>query len=142
LLEILSLQDSIADKIEDIAVLCELKPVELLPEFANEFKLFLQKSLETFNGVQLIIKELHDLLESSFGGIEAQKVRKMVENVGYKEHEVDLIQRHLLANLFKAEQHMTYATFYQWQKLCESIAAISNLSENLAYRIRMTLELK
>lgn len=141
LLEILSIQDSIADKAEDIAVLLTLKSLELLPIFKEEFKLFLQKNITTFDEADLIVKELHELLESSFGGIEAAKVRSMVDEVSYREHEVDLIQRQLLKKVFQAEDQLNYITFHQWQRLFESIASISNLSENLAYRIRMTLEL-
>ncbi len=142
LLEILAIQDHIADKAEDIAVLLTLKQLEILPIFQEEFKLFVQKNIETFDEAFLIIKELQELVESSFGGMEAAKVRSMVDIVAYREHEVDLIQRTLLKNLFNAEEQLTYITFNLWQRLLESIASISNLSENLAYRVRMTLELK
>lgn len=142
LLEILSIQDSIADKAEDVAVLVTLKPLELLPIFKQEFKLFLQKNIETFDEVNLIVKELHELVESSFGGMEAARVRSMVDEVAYREHEVDIIQRELLKNVFKAEDQLSYIQFHLWQRLFECIGSISNLSENLAYRIRTTLELK
>lgn len=142
LLEILSIQDSIADKTEDIAVLVTLKSLELLPIFKEEFKLFLQKNIETFDEANLIVKELHELVESSFGGMEAAKVRAMVDEVAYREHEVDVIQRNLLKSVFKAEDQLTYITFHQWQRVFENLAAVSNLSENLAYRIRTTLALK
>lgn len=142
LLDILSLQDSIADTVEDVAVLATLKPLEMLEAFKEEFDLFLKKNIETFDGAHRIVQELHELIESSFGGIEAKKVRQMVEEVAYKEHEVDLIQRRLLKSLFQAEDGLTFTTFHQWQRLFEGVASISNLSENLAYRVRMTLELK
>ena len=142
LLEILSVQDRIADKVEDVAVLVTLIPLQILPIFQDEFKLFLRKNIETFEGAHAIIKEFHDLVESSFGGIEAEKVRAMVHQVAFNEHEVDLIQRQLLKKLFQGESDLTYITFHLWQRLLENIAAISNLSENLADRIRMTLELK
>lgn len=142
LLEILSLQDQIADKAEDIAVLTILKKTEMFPLFKEEFQLFLTKNIEAFDEVYKIIKELTELVESSFGGIEAEKVRAMVEDVSFKEHEVDVIQRKLLIHLFNAENEMSYTTFYQWQRICENLAAVSNLSETLAYRVRMTLELK
>lgn len=142
LLEILALQDSIADKAEDIAVLITLKPVKMIDSLKPDFKAFLEKNIESFNGTRDIIKELHELLESSFGGIEAEKVRSMVDNVAFKEHEADILQRKLLKNLFKAENEMSYGTFHLWQKIFEAIAAISNLSEKLAYRVRMNLDLK
>lgn len=142
LLEILSLQDSIADRAEDIAILATLKEIEMLSSFREEFYEFLNKNIETFNGARRIIKELHELLESSFGGIEAQKVRTMVNEVAAKEHETDVVQRKLLKKLLHLENEMSYTTFYLWQKIFEELASISNLSEKLAYRIRTTLELK
>lgn len=142
LLEILALQDSIADRSEDIAVLVTLKPLVIFDTFKQEFKLFLDKNIETFDEVQNIIKELHELLESSFGGLEADRVKAMVETVAFKEHEADILQRQLLKNFFAHEDPLTFVTFHLWQRIFESIASISDLSQNLANHVRMTLEIK
>lgn len=142
LLEILSTQDRIADCAEDVAILATLKPLELFDAFKSEFRLFLNKNIECFNEAQKIILELHELLESSFGGLEAEKVKSMVEVVAFKEHEADLLQRQLLKSFFAAESQLSFITFDLWQRIFSSIAAISNLSENLANRVRMTLEIK
>lgn len=142
LLDILTLQDSIADQAEDIAVLCTFKNLTIPTSMLGDFNDFLEKNIETFEGAVRIIKEMHDLLESSFGGAEAEKVRSMVHEVAVLEHESDLIQRKLLKALFQAEDEITYTSFYLLQHIFEALASISNLSENLALRIRMTLELK
>lgn len=142
LLEILSLQDSIADSAEDVAVAATLKEIEMPPSFAADFLEFLTKNIETFQGARKIIKEMHELLESSFGGAEAEKVRQMVHHVAAKEHEADLVQRKVLKSLLAMENEMTYTTFFLWQKILQSLASIANLSEKLAHRVRMTLELK
>ena len=142
LLKILTLQDAIADKAEDIAVLTTLKPLKLLDPFRDPFFEFLNKNIDAFHSVHRIIKEIHELLESSFGGLEAQKVQSMVQEVAFKEHEADLIQRKLIKSVFLAEPQLNYITYDLWQRIFESVAAISNLSENLANRIRLTLELK
>lgn len=142
LLEVLSLQDKIADHAEDVAVLTTLKQLDMLDDFKDIFEEFLNKNIEAFDHAKLIIKEMHELLESSFGGAEAQKVRGMVDEVAFREHEADLIQRKLLKIFFKAEDQMSYSTFHLWQKIFEMIASISNLSEKLANRVRLMLELK
>ncbi len=142
LLDILSVQDRIADSAEDIAVLATLRPLEILSEFKALFFLFLKKNLETFHEGQKIMQEVHNLIESSFGGLEAKRVKAMIDKVAEMEHEVDLIQRELLKKLFNAENKLTFATFYQWQKIFEAIASLSNLSENLANRVHVTLELE
>ncbi len=142
ILEILRIQDKIADQAEDIAVLATLKPLELPSSLKELFDAFLKKNVEAFEGVHNIIKELHELLESSFGGIEADKVRGMVNAVAYKEHEVDVLQRKLLKGLFSLEDELPYSSFHLWLRLFEATAALSNLSETLANRMRMTLEMK
>lgn len=142
LLDILTIQDRIADKAEDIAVLMTLKPLEISSLFSAEFKEFLRKNVSAFESVYQIINEMNELLESTFGGIEAEKVRLMIKDVCHQEHEVDLLQRKLLKKLFSAENEMTFTTFHLWQKSFEAVADISNLSENLALKVRLTLELK
>lgn len=142
LLEILTIQDRIADRTEDAAVLTTLKSLDLLPHFEKEFVEFLNKNIETFEEAKTIVNEMQDLVESSFGGIEAARVRAMIDEVAYKEHETDLLQRELLKKIFQSENELDYASFFQWLRLIEHIAAISNLSENLSYRIGMLLENK
>ncbi|NGX58635.1 MAG: hypothetical protein K940chlam3_01543 [Chlamydiae bacterium] len=142
LLEILSIQDSIADVSEDISKMITLKPIKMLPSLKPNFDKYLKKNIEAFEGCHEIVKELHDLVESSFGGIEAEKVRDMVDDISVKEHEADLIQHELLKSLIASENELTYATFFIWQNVFSLIASISNLSEKLANRIRMTLDLK
>lgn len=142
LLEILSLQDSLADRSEDVAVMFTLKPIELPETMKNDVLDFLKKNIEAFDASRAIINEMHDLLESSFGGIEADKVRKMVDHVAFIEHEADLIQRKLLKILFSSENSMHYTTFYFWQRTLETLGALSNLSEKLSYRVRQMLEMK
>ncbi len=142
LLEILALQDSIADRVEDAAVLTTLKQLEILPAFREDFFIFLEKNIETFNIARKIVKELHELLETTFGGIEADKVRKMVDQVSFHEHETDVVQLKLLKGFMKCDDAMHFSSFYIWQRIFEALSSISNYSENLADRVRLTLELK
>ncbi len=142
LLEILSVQDHIAGSAAKIANSVTLKQL-VMPEFFKEdFNYFINKIIECFDGAQRIIKELHELLESSFAGFEADKVKAMVEDVAFKENEVTVIQRRLFKSLFSYEGEMNYATFILWQRIFEAMASIADFSEKLAYRIGMTLEQK
>lgn len=142
LLEILALQDSLADRAEDVAVLVGMKELQLPEKLAGLFRTFLEKNLAAFDEARKIIREMHELLESSFGGTEAERVREMVEKVATREHEADLIQRELMKTLLGMENEISYTTFYLWQKIFQAVGHISNLSENLAFRVRTTLELK
>ena len=142
LLEILSLQDNLADHAEDTAILLTFRQITIDPLFEKEFLEFLRKNLEAFNGVSYVIQEMEQLLETSFGGPEAEKVKKMVERVAFLEHEADLLQRKLVKILFSKGDAMPPPTFYLWMKVISEIACLSDESEKLANRVRMTLEVK
>lgn len=141
-LNMLELQDSIADSVEDVSILLTLRPMELLDSFTVIFEEFLEKNIECFEAVRKIIQELHELLESSFGGIEAEKVKHMCDEVSFLEHVTDVVQRPLLKNFYQSEPLMTYGVFHQWQKIFEKVGSVSNLSEKLAGCVRMTLDIK
>lgn len=141
-LEILSIQDTIADKAEDIGLLLTLRPLELFKNFGTDLLALYKKNAEVFWDAKQIIAEIDELLESSFGGIEAEKVKSMVEQTAYKEHEADRMQRALMKQLFTQGEQLSTPSFYLWVRLIEEMGALSQLSEKLGNRIRMVLELK
>lgn len=142
LLEILSIQDSIADKAEDIGVILSLRPIVFEETFQADFNNFLEKNLQSFQGVMHVVRELDELLETSFGGLEAEKVKQMVDKVAYLEHEADVLQQKLLHKLYNECDHLSPPLFHIWNKIFEEVGALSNHSEKLANRIRMLLEVK
>jgi predicted phosphate transport protein (TIGR00153 family) len=141
-LEILSVQDSIADKAEDVGILLTLRPLENFRDFHEALVAFFHKNELVFLDAKQIIEEIDELLESSFGGLEAEKVKEMVKQTAYKEYEADKMQKLLMKQLFTHGDALSVPVFNLWMRLIEEVGAISHLSERLANRIRMLLELK
>jgi len=142
LLNILSLQDRLADGAEDLAVLLTFKALQLPAWMSDDFEKLRDKNFSSFELVNDIIEELDELLEYSFGGPEAEKVKQMVDQVALLEHEADLIQRSLLKSLYVHEADLTYGQFDLWQRIIAQLSAISNTGEKLANQIRTILERK
>ena len=142
LLEILSLQDSIADKGEDIAVLMSIRPVKILDELSEPLKEYVEGNIGAFHKTKEVMRELDALIESGFGGTEATRVETMIEEVAHSEHECDIMQRKLMKMVLDHEDELSIGDFFVWQRLLHEIAGISNLSEKLANRVRMLLTLK
>lgn len=141
-LEILSIQDNISDKAEDIGHLLILYPTSELGDLCNHLKSLFEKNMEAFWDTRNIIKELHELLESSFGGIEAEKVKTIIEQTSRKEYEADKLKHELMKEFFQTAENVKTPVFYLYTRLVEEINQISHISEKLANRIRMILELK
>ena len=142
LLEILSLQDSIADKAEDIGMLLTMRTVKMLDPLKEDFYALLDKNLEAVEGARKVIDQLDELLEYSFGGMEAIKVNEMIDDVALKEHQADKLQHTLLKTLYNMDEGMPYQDFSLWKLIIEEMSALSNLSEKLGLRVRIMLDLK
>lgn len=141
LLDILSLQDALADQAEDIAQRACIRKLELLPQMKEDFVLLCKKNMEIFWLARQVLKEMEELLESSFGGIEAEKVKGMVEQIAFYEYETDQIQNRLIKTLYQGGDQMPYPAFHLCLTLIEEIGKLARLSEKLGNRVRMLLEL-
>jgi len=140
LLDILSLQDTIADKAEDIAFLLTLKKMDPIEEIDEDLRAFIGKNIETVDYAHNVLKQMDELLETSFGGKEADLVVQMVERVAFLEHEADKLQATFLKKMFRMEKEMPYTSFYLWMTILKTTAALSNTAEKLANKVRMLLE--
>ncbi|MDF2550519.1 MAG: hypothetical protein K0S07_1586 [Chlamydiales bacterium] len=138
-LEILALQSSIGAAAEEIAATLTLKEMANLEPFQEEFAQFFAKSYESFQQIRSIIAELDDLLESSFGGAEALRVKQMIQKTVQLGKETFSLQRKLLKKLFQDEGNLSLGSFYQWQKVISSVQSITDDIELLAERIGMAL---
>ena len=142
LLEMLSLQDSIADQAEDIGILMSLRPAKMLEPIREPFKKYAEGNMDAFLKARDVMRELDAVIESGFGGTEASRVDQMVEVVAQAEHEADIMQRDLMKQVLEHENELSTGDFFVWMRLIHEVAGISNLSEKLANRVRMLLTLK
>jgi len=141
-LDILSIQDSIADKAEEIGVLLSFKTLEMYPELHSGLEELYKKSLDAFWLAKKVIEEMDELLESSFGGLGAEKVKTLVEQTAFQEHEARQSYRKLMKQILCLCPTLPAPAFYLWVRITEEVSAIAEHSERLANRIRMILELK
>lgn len=141
-LGILSVQDKIADKAEEIGIVLSFKTLDMQGDLKELLKELYQKSIETFWQSKKIIEEIDELLESSFGGIGAEKVKNMVEQTAFLEHEVTQVRRKILEHILSDSIELSTTSFYLWECIIRELCSIAELSEELGNRIRVVLELK
>jgi len=142
LLELLSLQDSIANKAEDIGHLLALHTLDTDSLLYKNLHTLYLKNLEAFWNVRQIVKDFGDLLESSFGGIEAERVKALADKISHEEYEADKLKHKIMKEFFEIATKLSTPSFYLYVRLIEEINDISHISEKLAGRIRLILEVK
>lgn len=141
-LEILSLQDSLADTAEDVCKVMTLKKLPFPDGMREDFDEFVRLNHKAFQGVATIMTELDELIESGFGGAEGERIRSMAHEVAVAEHQADVVQLKLLKTLYANDAEMSVGQFHLWMRLTRVLSGISNVSENLANRVLKTLSIK
>ena len=140
LLRVLNIQDSIANRAENVGVLLTFKQMRSFAELDQAFDAFVDKCLATFWLTRSVVEQFDELLESGFGGSEANTVREIVDNVASAEYESDVAQRELARIMFAGEDRISHGDFFLLNKLIRQVSEIADRSDNLASTIRSTLE--
>jgi predicted phosphate transport protein (TIGR00153 family) len=141
-LEILSLQDSLADTAEDVCRVLTFKRLPIPASVSKDFNEFIEHNLNAFQVAYSIVRQLDELIESGFGGMEAERIRGLASQTAFAEHQADMVQVKLLKMIYSMESELSFTEFHLWMRLTNVLSEISNLSEDLAERVLKTLSLK
>ena len=141
-LEILTLQDNISDVAEEIANLLIIKPLNIPEEIKGLLKAYIDKNMDAASDIKGIVLSFDQLLEASFGGPVATKVKDKVDVIAYKEHESNLLRRKTIKTLFRLKDAFDMPSFILLTRLIEDIGRIAHYSEKVALRIEMVLDVK
>lgn len=141
-LEILSLQDSLADTAEDVCKVLTIRKLPFPDDVLVEFDKFLELNINACSICASIISQLDELIEAGFGGTEAERIRSLAKDAAFAEHQADVVQMNLLKKLYAHDVEFSTGEFHLWMRFTRTLGKLSNVSENLADRILRTLSLK
>jgi predicted phosphate transport protein (TIGR00153 family) len=107
LVNMLRIQDKIANKAKDIAGIIIGRKMRFPEEIKELYEYLILKSLETTNQSLKAINELDQLLETGFGGKEVDIVADIINNLDNMEHDTDEIQVKIRNKLYKIEKELS-----------------------------------
>ena len=138
-MHLLSAQDDIADAVEDLTVIMRLKNIEIPEELLEPLMDLVQHVVDIANAACSMIRELEDLLESSFGGAEAEKIEKMAQELGTSEWEADKKQFLIAKKLFSMDDKLNAAELFLLNELIKNLGGVADQSEKIGKTLRMFL---
>jgi predicted phosphate transport protein (TIGR00153 family) len=139
LLEVLQMQDSVADTTQDIAGLLVERQMEV-PDVLKEPLLALaRRCVETCEQASAIIGETDELLEMGFRGREATRVEEMADELNAMEDETDELGLELARVLFQNEDSMKPVSVVFWYQLIQWVGDIADFSEKVGDRLRLLI---
>ena len=139
LLDVLHMQDSIADTAQDIAGLLVERPMEI-PEYMREPLLALaHRCVDVCDQSIKIIEELDELVETGFRGREAAQVEAMVDELSRIEDETDDLGLQLAHSLFTHEDEIKPVSVMMWYQLIQWIGDLADYAEKVGDRLRLLI---
>ncbi len=142
LLEMLDMQDSIADVAEDIVILLNLRKMNIEEELSEDVIQFVKKSQNVCYLARDLTHEFGDVIESGFGRHEIKKLLEMIENVSISETEADDLEDALISRLYEVEEKMNPIDVVFWYKVLELIGDIADFSKKTGNRLRLMIASK
>ncbi|NOZ10818.1 MAG: TIGR00153 family protein [Gammaproteobacteria bacterium] len=139
LLELLLMQDNIANRAKDIAGLIVGRKMTV-PKAMHT--LFLQYGDCSINAVAKaldVINELDELLETGFRGLEVERVEEMITEINTIESETDKNQVELRDMLFAMEDDLRPTDVMFTYRLLEWIGNVGDYAEKVGSRLQLLL---
>ena len=138
-LEILTLQDMIADVAQDIAVTLTIRTMRLDPRLEAPLERLLGDATRVSSEVAQVTQELDELLETSFAGKEAERVLGMLEAINVDDSIPDTATLEAERALFSAEAELSPADLILWYQIIRQLGRLADLAEGVGNRIRLLL---
>jgi len=139
LLEVLRMQDNIANKAKDVAGLITGRKMAF-PEKINVLMLdFVKRCIDASKQAQTAINELDELVETGFGGSEVQLVQDMIKTLDDIESDTDRMQIKIRAELFKVEKDLPPVDVMFMYKVLDWIGDLGDLSQRVGSRLELLL---
>lgn len=139
LLELLSVQDRLANKAKDIAGVVFGRRMVIPAAIAPAFVQFLQRCVEASKQANTAIHELDELLETSFSGNEVKIVEGMIANLWHIERDTDERQIHLRQGIFEIENKLAPVDVIFLYQVIEWIGDLANHAQDIGDRLQVLL---
>ena len=119
-------QDSIADAVQDFAVISIIRQTRIHPDLGENFMAFVSHIVSVGDTLLGAAEEMVNLAETSFKGAEARKVLSLIAGLGEQEWKADRMQRQLSIDIYEREKDLDPITILFYEKMLGALSEISN----------------
>ena len=137
LLDVIEMQEAIADRTEDIVGLMVDLPMEVPEELRSPILLLTDRAADAVKVAGDIIGKFEDLLETGFKGPEVRKTHDLIREVIEIETDADHIGTDITHNLFTHAKEMDPVSMIFLYRLISWIDDLADYAEKLAIRTRL-----
>ena len=139
LLELLLVQDKIANRTKDVSGLVLGRRMKLPAEIADEFLDFVSRNVDAAKQARKSVRELDELFTAGFRGAEVALVEALIEELDRIETDTDNQQAELRSSLFAIEKSLDPVDAVFMYKVIELTGEIADMAERVGRRLELLL---
>jgi len=139
LLELLRMQDKIANRAKDISGLMLGRKMTIPEAIQPQMKSFVRSALKTSAQAMTALNELDELIGSGFGGHEVHAVEDMIHGIDDLEHDADDLEREIRHALFQVEKEMHPIDAMFLYKVINWIGDLADRAQQVGSRLQLLL---
>jgi len=139
LLEILRIQDQIANKAKDIAGIMVGRNMKFPERLAPLFVDYLRRCVDAAVQANKTVNELDELVETGFRGSEVELVKSMISKLDAIESDTDKLQIKIRATLFKIEKDLPPVEVMFLYKIIEWTGDLADQAQRVGSRLHIML---
>lgn len=139
LLELLLVQDKIANRTKDVSGLVLGRKMKFPPQIAEQFLDFVDRNIDAAKQARKSVRELDELFTAGFRGAEVDLVAGLIEELDRIETDTDDKQAALRASLFSLEDSLNPIDAVFMYKVIELTGEIADMAERVGRRLELLL---
>jgi len=139
LLELLLVQDKIANRARDVSGIVLGRHLEIPPSIAAEFLEFVSRCVDATKQARKSVRELDELFTTGFRGAEVSLVSAMIEELDRIETDTDGREIALRAGLFAVEKDLDPVNVIFLYQVIGRIGEIADMAERVGRRLELLL---
>ena len=139
LLDVLLIQDSIANITKDLAGLMMTRHMVFPEEIAGDFIKLTELCIKTSGAALMAVNELDELLETAFSSRQRKVVDKLIKEVNRLEHETDDSQNDIRKKLFALEASLPPVDVMFYYRAIEWLGETADAAQKVGSRFEVML---
>lgn len=139
LLELLLVQDKIANRTKDVSGLVLGRKLQIPPQIAEQFLEFVDRNIDAAKQARKSVRELDELFTAGFRGAEVELVAGLIEELDRIETDTDDKQAALRSSLFAIEKSLDPIDAIFTYQVIERTGEIADMAERVGRRLELLL---
>lgn len=139
LLEIVTVQDKVANRAKDIAGMIIGRKMSIPEAMRPAFLEYVRRSIATSAQASIAMHELDELLETGFSGREVELVGRLIEELDAIESETDELQIQMRRTLFRLEHDLPPVDVMFLYKIIDWVGDLADRASRVGSHLQLLL---